>query len=148
MEEFLINNGYPALFALSFLASTVLPLGSEWLLVAMLYEGFNPVLAVVAATLGNTLGAATTYAVGKYGGIWFIEKVLHIAEGSRKNAERVYRRYGSWSLLLSWMPFLGDPLCLIAGVFEVSFKLFFVLVILGKLGRYIAVTLITLEVIK
>ena len=55
MEEFYISQGYPALFVLSFLASTIIPLGSEWLLAALVAAGYNPMISVVVATFGNTL---------------------------------------------------------------------------------------------
>jgi membrane protein YqaA with SNARE-associated domain len=62
MEQFLASYGYPAFFALSFLASTLIPIGSEWLLAVMLMNGHEPVMTGAVATLGNTLGALTTWA--------------------------------------------------------------------------------------
>ena len=139
MEAFILNLGYPGLFILSFLAATVLPLGSEWLLAAMLLQGFDPVMCVSLATVGNTLGALTTYAIGIWGGPWLIEKVLRIDPVSRQKAEQTYTRYGSWSLLLSWVPFVGDPLCLVGGLMRVQLVRFIILVIIGKYVRYQAV---------
>lgn len=139
MEAFILNLGYPGLFILSFFAATVLPLGSEWLLAALLLAGFDPVLCVSLATVGNTLGALTTYAIGIWGGPWLIEKVLRIDPVSRQKAEQTYTRYGSWSLLLSWVPFVGDPLCLVGGLMRVQLVRFIILVIIGKYVRYQAV---------
>jgi membrane protein YqaA with SNARE-associated domain len=113
MTDLLISYGYPTLFLLSFLASTILPLGSEWMLVALLVNGHDPLFSVAVATAGNTLGACTTYIVGLYGGPFLIGRVLRISDETRQKAERLYGRYGSWSLLLSWVPVLGDPLCLV-----------------------------------
>lgn len=139
MEAFIHNLGYPGLFILSFFAATVLPLGSEWLLAALLLAGFDPVLCVSLATVGNSLGALTTYAIGIWGGPWLIEKVLRIDPVSRQKAEQTYTRYGSWSLLLSWVPFVGDPLCLVGGLMRVQLVRFIILVTIGKYVRYQAV---------
>lgn len=145
MEELLTGHGYPALFLLSFLASTLLPLGSEWLLAALLLKGFDPALSVALATLGNTLGALTTYGIGLWGGPVLIGRVLRIDEAARRRSERVYARYGAWSLLFSWLPVLGDPLCLVGGLLRVRFGRFLLLVAAGKLFRYVGVALLTLE---
>lgn len=145
MESFLASHGYPALFVLSFLASTLIPLGSEWLLAMMLVNGQDPFLTVAVATFGNTLGALTTWAIGIAGGPFLIRRVLRIGAAAEESAKRFYLRYGIWSLLLSWLPFIGDPLCLAAGIFRVGFGRFSLLVFMGKLARYAVVAWLTLE---
>jgi membrane protein YqaA with SNARE-associated domain len=139
MEEFLVTHGLPALFLLSFLASTLIPLGSEWFLAVLLLKGFDPLLTVAVATLGNTLGALTTYAIGLWGGPLLTRRLLRIDDAARQRAERFYARFGSWSLLLSWLPVIGDPLCLAGGLLRVDLRRFLLLVTLGKLARYVAV---------
>ncbi|MDX9709411.1 MAG: YqaA family protein [Trichloromonas sp.] len=141
MEEFLIAHGYPALFLLAFLASTLLPLGSEWLLAVLVLKGFDPVASVLTATLGNTLGALTTYGIGLWGGPLLVERVLRIDAAARARAERFYARYGRWSLLASWLPVVGDPLCLVGGILRVGAFPFVLLVAAGKLARYAVVAL-------
>jgi len=144
--DFLLpQHGLPALFGLSFLASTLLPIGSEWLLVALLVGGYEPFLPLAVATTGNTLGALTTYAVGIYGGAFLIKKVLRVDDEARAKAQRLYRRYGSWTLLLSWLPLIGDPLCLVGGILGINFWRFFLLVGAGKLFRYGVVTAVVLK---
>ena len=145
MHETLATYGYPALFALSFLASTLIPLGSEWLLVAMLIQRHDPFLAVTVATVGNYLGACTSYAIGIYGGDFLIKKLLRIGDAERGRAEDFFERYGSWSLLLSWVPIIGDPLCLVGGILKVPFSRFSILVGSGKAVRYAAVAWLTLK---
>ncbi|PLX84210.1 MAG: hypothetical protein C0617_09035 [Desulfuromonas sp.] len=145
MDALLASHGYPALFLLSFLAATLLPLGAEWMLAALLLEGFDPALSVGLATLGNTLGALVTYGVGLWGGPVLIEKILRIDAPARESAERFYGRYGTWSLLFSWLPIIGDPLCLAGGVLRVGFGRFLVLVAVGKLARFAAVALLVLK---
>jgi membrane protein YqaA with SNARE-associated domain len=146
MEEFYISQGYPALFVLSFLASTIIPLGSEWLLAALVAAGYNPMISVVVATFGNTLGAVTTYGIGVYGSPVLIGRVLRMSEESRQKAERIYGRYGFWSLLFSWLPVIGDPLCLVGGVLRIRFMLFLFLVFSGKLVRYVAISLVAVKI--
>jgi membrane protein YqaA with SNARE-associated domain len=145
MEDFLSSHGYPALFLLSFLASTILPLGSEWLLAALVVKGMDPGLSVAVATAGNTLGACTTFGIGLYGGPFLINRVLRIADASRYKAVKLFGKYGLWSLLFSWVPVVGDPLCFVAGVLRVRFELFVVLVLAGKLARYGIIGLLALK---
>lgn len=95
MHDFLTHHGYLSLFLLSFLASTLIPLGSEWLLVAMLLEKHDPFVIVALASVGNYLGACTTYVIGMYGGPLLIRKVLRIDEATEQRADRFYTRYGS-----------------------------------------------------
>jgi membrane protein YqaA with SNARE-associated domain len=148
MHETLAAYGYSALFAMSFLASTLLPLGSEWLLVAMLIQRHDPLATVMVATVGNYLGACTSYFIGIYGGDFLIRRVLRIGDMERNRAERFFERYGSWSLLLSWLPFIGDPLCLVGGVLNVPFSRFSIFVSSGKAMRYAAVAWLTLKGIQ
>ena len=136
MHDWLNQPGYMALFAVSFLASTILPLGSEWLLVMMLANGYDPVSTVGTATAGNYLGAVTTYLIGMFGGNWLIVKVLRVSPEQQERARDYYRRYGSFSLFFSWLPVIGDPLCMVGGLLRINFGLFTVLVASGKLARY------------
>ena len=148
MPELLTSYGLLSLFLLSFCASTLLPLGSEWLLVALLLDGSNPVNVVLVATLGNSLGAATSYLIGRWGSGWLIEKLLRIDQSRQQRAEAWFRRYGSWALLLSWLPVVGDPLCLVSGMLKTHPLRFGLLVSCGKGLRYLTVALLTLQSAK
>jgi membrane protein YqaA with SNARE-associated domain len=145
MEQLTGTYGYPALFAVSFLAATLLPLGSEWLLVAMVLQQFNPVSAVTVATAGNCLGALTTYYLGLVGSEFLVRKLFRIDANQQHKAERFYQRYGSWSLLLSWLPVIGDPICLVGGILKVPFTRFSLLVLAGKSARYAVVAYLTIQ---
>ncbi len=145
MEQWLLEYGHPALFLLSFLASTLVPLGSEWLLGVLLLNGFDPTITVLVATLGNSCGALTTYAIGLWGGPYLIQRLLRISPDSQKRAEHYFNRYGSWALLFSWLPVIGDPLCLVGGVLRTGFWRFVVLVSVGKFVRYLVVAELVLE---
>lgn len=136
------------LFLLSFLAATVVPIGSEWLLVVMLLGDFSPAQTVITASFGNYLGGCTTYLIGIYGSDFFAGKLLRISDSDMVKARGLYQKYGSWSLLLSWLPVVGDPLCLLAGVFRIGFTRFSLLIFSGKFLRYTTLALITLKIIK
>ena len=145
MESSLASHGYSGLFVLSFLASTLLPVGSEWLLVLMLLKGNDPFSTVSVATVGNYLGSCTTWAIGIWGGPLLIRRVLRIDPATEEAAVRFYRRYGVWSLLLSWMPIIGDPLTLVAGVLREPLPTFIAIVTAAKLGRYLVLAAVTLQ---
>ena len=129
------------LFLLSFLAATLLPLGSEWLLLVLLLEGYPALSLVALATFGNLLGAATTYLIGRSGSDWLVTRVLRISAEQRRRAEGLYQRFGRWSLLLSWLPLIGDPICLAGGMLRVNFGSFLVLAGTGKFLRYLLLAL-------
>lgn len=130
---------------MSFLAATLVPIGSEWLLVSLLLLKKDPVVAVAVACAGNYLGALTTYGIGIYGGPFLTERVLGLNEAKVERARRLYQRFGAYSLLMSWLPVIGDPLCLVGGVLRVKFLRFSLLVFAGKLGRYAAVAWLTVQ---
>lgn len=142
LHDWLNQPGYVSLFFMSFLASTLLPLGSEWLLVMMLAAGYDPLSVVAVATVGNYLGGVVTYLIGIAGGSWLIEKVLRVSSHQQERARQYYKRFGVYSLLFSWLPVVGDPLCLVAGMLRVNFGLFSLLVASGKLVRYVITALV------
>lgn len=147
LHDWLSQPGYSSLFLMSFLASTLLPVGSEWLLALMLAKGFHAPATILTATAGNYLGAVTTYLVGVYGGRWLIERLFRVSAEQQEQARHYYRRYGTFSLFFSWVPIIGDPLCLVGGLMRINFWLFTALVASGKLLRYIITAWITLEAI-
>jgi len=129
--------GYPGLFLAALLAATLLPAQSELLLLAMLATGrFEPGFLLLTASLGNVLGSTINWALGRFlarhrGARWF-----PVSEAAMVKAERRYRRFGELSLLMSWLPIIGDPLTLIAGVLRTPISRFLVLVTIAKVGRY------------
>jgi len=130
---------YFLLFGSAFLAATILPFYSEVVMFAMLRAGEPPALLLLAATTGNTLGAVVNWVLGRYllhfqHRKWFYFKPEQIAR-----MQVWFQRYGVWTLLLAWMPVVGDPLTLVAGVMRVRLWLFLLLVGIGKSVRYIAV---------
>jgi len=108
--------------------------------------GYSPVLTVAVATLGNSLGACTTYAVGRWGGRELVLRVFRMNPASLARSQQFYARYGCWSLLFSWVPVVGDPLCAISGFFKHGWHCFLALVVAGKLARYVALAWLTLQI--
>lgn len=136
------------LFLAALMAATILPMQSEAALVALLVTGVHPAWLLVAiAGLGNVLGSVVNWLIGR--GIerfrdrpWFPVKPAAL-----DRAQGWYRRYGKWSLLLSWAPVVGDPLTVVAGLAREPFPVFLALVTVAKLGRYVVLAAATLAVI-
>ncbi|WP_342236208.1 YqaA family protein [Inquilinus sp. OTU3971] len=128
---------YLGLFSAAFLAATILPGSSEAVLVALLLGGLgDPLWLFVVATIGNTAGAILNWSLGRWllryaGRRWF-----PVTRGQLARAGAWFRRYGAWSLLLSWVPIVGDPLTVAAGTLRMSFLPFVILVGIGKAARY------------
>jgi len=118
-----------ALFASAFVSATILPGNSEIVLVAVLKSGSPWPLAVAVATLGNTLGAMTTFALGR---------ILPSRIPESAALARV-RRYGAAALLLSWLPVAGDALCAAAGWLKLAWLPCVVAIAVGKFARYLLV---------
>ena len=144
--EYFLEFGYLGLFMVAFLAATILPIGSEVVLVGLLLNGFNPVLVVTVATIGNVMGSVVNYVIGYFGSVFVIERVLKIKPQNFERSRERFEQWGKFSLLLAWVPIIGDPLTVIAGVLRINLWLFILLVTIGKLGRYIVVTYGTLNI--
>ena len=129
---------YGGLFFWSFLAATILPLSSEVPLAALVRVEHRLVAPVVVATLGNYLGACTTYWLGRRGA-QALGKSKQNAKKREAHAEKLLRRYGPAALLLSWVPVIGDALVILAGAWKVPFRAFSLWVVIGKGLRYLAV---------
>jgi len=134
---------YCTLFFTSFLASTIVPLGSEGMVAYLITKDYNIGAVVIIATLGNCLGAYTTYLLGWFGREKYIEKYLKINPNKLEKSERLFKKYGSPVLLFSWFPVVGDGLVAIGGVLKLNFFVFSIYVFTGKFFRYIAVAYLT-----
>ncbi|WP_281685484.1 YqaA family protein [Thalassobaculum salexigens] len=135
---------YWGLFAVSFLAATILPAQSEIGLAALLLtEAYSVALLVAVASVGNTLGAVANWGLGR-GIEQFRDRKWFPASASQLDrATGWYRRYGRWSLLMSWAPFIGDPLTLAAGILREPLLTFVLLVAVAKTVRYVTVVAVT-----
>jgi len=124
------------LFSAALLSSTLLPGGSEALLLLRLADGGPAVPLVLTATVGNVLGSLLTYLIGRAGHQLLLSRWLRIDASDLQRAERGFSRWGRPVLLFAWLPIIGDPLCLLAGILRVSVGSFLLLVGVGKLARY------------
>ncbi len=139
---------YLGLFLSALGAASLLPLQSESLLVALLLGGAYPVWALVlVASLGNILGSVLNWWLGLYIEHYRDKRWFPVNPERLQQAQHWYRRYGRWSLLLSWMPVIGDPLTLVAGVMRERLWLFVLIVSLAKTGRYLVLTALTLQLL-
>ena len=134
--EWFIEWGYLGLFSAAFLAATLLPMGSELILAGLLQTDLNPTVLVLIATLGNVLGSVVNYVLGLWLGKAFIAKWLKLSDEAFEKAEMRFQKYGLASLLLAWVPIIGDPITLVAGILRLPIIWFLVLVTAGKLARY------------
>ena len=140
MNEILI--GYISLFLSAFGAATLLPLQSEALLLALLIsEKYSAVLLLMIVTFGNVLGSCVNWWLGikieKYRDRnWF-----PISKQKLDQAQKLYAKYGSPILLLSWLPIIGDPITLVSGVLKENFLRFLCFVAVAKFLRYLVIYL-------
>ncbi|MBB4866364.1 membrane protein YqaA with SNARE-associated domain [Pseudomonas nitritireducens] len=133
------------LFLSAFLAATLLPAQSEAVLVGLLLGGQYPWWSLLlAASLGNVLGSLLNWLLGRGLERWRGRRWFPVSDAALERAQRHYQRLGCWSLLLSWVPVIGDPLTLIAGVMREPLWRFLLLVTLAKVGRYAVLACLTL----
>ncbi|MGR3509135.1 MAG: YqaA family protein [Sulfitobacter sp.] len=129
---------YIGLFMSALVAATILPMQSEAVLVGLLASSaYSPVLLIGVATVGNVLGSVINWYLGRFlmrfrGRRWF-----PASQSQLDNAQRWYHRYGRWSLLGSWLPLVGDPLTVVAGVLKEPLVPFLILVTIAKGARYL-----------
>lgn len=127
---------YFTLFFSALISATLFPLGSEALLIYDIKEGYNLYLLLLFATFGNVLGSLINYILGLKGEEYLSRK-KYLKEKKIKKYKFFFDKYGGLTLLLSWLPIIGDPITFIAGILKYDWKKFLFLVTLAKLGRYL-----------
>lgn len=133
------------LFALAFVAATILPAQSEAALAALIVAGGHPVATLVAvAAIGNVLGALVNWALGRFLDSFRQRRWFPVSPRALDRAAASYARWGHWSLLLSWAPFIGDPLTVAAGLLREPLWRFVLVVGFAKVARYVAVAAVAL----
>jgi membrane protein YqaA with SNARE-associated domain len=129
-----------SLFVSAFLSATLLPGSSEVMLAGILAAGkTSTVLAIVAATAGNTLGSCVNWGLGRFFAHWRGRTWFPVPEERFGRYSDWYNRWGLWSLLLSWMPVIGAPLTVLAGVARTPLPVFVIIVLVAKAARYLGV---------
>ena len=134
---------YLTIFFLSFLAATILPFSSEIGLASLLaLDTYNNVLLLILASCGNILGSCINWLLGNYSRRFENKKWFPFNKKNLLKASNWFERYGKWSLLLSWVPIIGDPITFIAGTMKTKFKTFILLVSISKISRYLVIFLL------
>ncbi len=136
---------YLGLFLTALLAATIFPAQSEAAVAGMLLSGHRPLLVIGVASVGNVLGSVVNWWLGRQAAEFGHRRWFPLKPAQIERASGWYRRYGRWSLLLSWVPVVGDPLTLAAGFLRERLLVFLLLVSIAKTGRYVVLTLLVLE---
>jgi membrane protein YqaA with SNARE-associated domain len=142
MEDILLSlasYGYIGLFVASFLAATILPLSSEIVFTTLLYTTRCNVWGLVAvATVGNTLGALTCYALGRMGKIEWIEKYLRVSKADIEKWNTRINKYATGASFFTFIPLIGDIIAVCVGYLRTPLPQTALFIFLGKLSRYLA----------
>ena len=140
---------YLSLLTVSVMVATIVPFGSEVYFATLLSLGkYNNVLLLVSASVGNVLGSVFNWICGYYINYFVKKSWVPIKQDKIKKGTELFNKYGKWSLLLSWVPFVGDPITFVAGTLRFSFIPFIILVSIGKIGRYLVIYVSILWAIK
>ena len=131
---------YLSLFSISFLAATILPFSSELTLAGLMTtSNYDNLLLLIVASLGNILGSVINWVLGFYSRNLSTKKWFPFKDEQIEKSSRWFNKFGRWSLLFAWVPIIGDPLTLAAGLLRVKFVEFLILVTIGKVSRYLVI---------
>ena len=131
---------YLSLFIISFLAATILPFSSELTLAGLMAtSSYDNLLLLAVASLGNILGSVVNWILGFYSRNLSTKKWFPFKDKQIEKSSKWFNKFGRWSLLFAWVPIIGDPLTLAAGLLRVKFIEFLILVSIGKVSRYLVI---------
>ena len=131
---------YLSLFIISFLAATILPFSSELTLAGLVAtSSYDSSLLLIVASLGNVLGSVVNWILGFYSRNLSTKKWFPFKDEQIEKSSKWFNKFGRWSLLFAWVPIIGDPLTLAAGLLRVKFIEFLILVTIGKVSRYLVI---------
>ena len=127
----------PGLFLLSFSAATLLPGGSEAALLLLVAEGtYTTLTLLIVASTGNILGSLVNYVLGRYALHFQTRRWFPVSPEHLTKAQNWFTRWGQWSVLGAWLPLIGDPITVAAGVMRMNWLTFLLLVTVSKTLRY------------
>jgi membrane protein YqaA with SNARE-associated domain len=133
----LVNLEYLGLFIAAFLAATILPISSEAVFTAVLFDGLEPWKCIFVATLGNWLGGMSCYFLGRLGKLEWIEKYLKIKKEKIDDFTAKIHKYGDWLAFFSFLPGIGDVIAVASGYFRCRWWIVAVSMLFGKFARYV-----------
>ncbi|KIO45543.1 MULTISPECIES: YqaA family protein [Porphyromonadaceae] len=138
----LVAWGYWGLFIGSFLASTIIPMSADLLLVGVLSLGGNTWICLIIATIGNWLGGLTSYWLGWLGRWDWLERWLKVKREQLERQKEKIDRYGVWLALFTWLPLVGDLFAIALGFYRVSPKMSALYMLVGRFVRFLVWTLL------
>ena len=122
------------------MVATIVPFGSEMYFATLLsLNKYNNFLLLMAASTGNVLGSVFNWICGYYVNYFIKKSWFPIKQNKIQKGTELFNKYGKWSLLLSWVPFIGDPITFVAGTLRYPIIPFLILVSIGKVGRYLVI---------
>lgn len=136
--------GLLGLFIGTFLAATVMPFSSDAMYIAVLLATKKPVECLIIGTLGNWLGGVTTYFLGRLAKWEWLEKTFKVKRETLDKQKKLIDKYGVWIALISWVPVIGDVVCLALGFYKSPAVWTLFLLLVGKFGRFAIWTLMIL----
>lgn len=134
--QFMADPEFWSMVGAAFLAATIIPFSSELSLTGMVLAGYDPITLLVGATVGNTLGGMTGYALGRMGSFSMIERWFRIKPNRLEQLKQQYGAQASYLGLISWVPIIGDPLTIVMGLMRVNPWIAVFTMALSKGGRY------------
>lgn len=146
--EYFAEYGYAGLFAIAFLAATILPLGSEFIFTALLLLKYDPWICTIIATIGNTLGGMVNYYLGRLGKIIWIEKYLHIKTNQIRKVQNWLQYKGATMAFFSFLPLCGDLIPLALGFMRANTYVVVSSMLIGKFMRYFILMYSILQTVK
>ena len=135
--EFLTSYGYTGMLLAAFLAGSFFPFSSEAVMVGLMATGLDPWRLMVYGTVGNVLGSAFNYGVGRMGRVAWFEKYLHVKPSDLDRARRFVAGRGAWMGFFAFLPLLGSAITILLGLMRANVVITFVAITLGKLFRYV-----------
>lgn len=135
--DFLTGYGYMGMLLAAFLAGSIFPFSSEAVMVALMATGLDPWQLMIYGTIGNVLGSAFNYGVGRMGKTEWFEKYLHVKPKDLDRAKRFMRGRGAWMGFFAFLPLLGSAITILLGLMRANVVITFIAITLGKLFRYL-----------
>ena len=135
--QFLTGYGYMGMLVASLLAGSVFPFSSEVVMAGLMATGLDPWLLAFYGTIGNVLGSALNYCVGRLGKVEWFEKYLHVKQKDLDRAERFVAGQGAWMGFFAFLPVLGSAITILLGLMRSNVVITFIAITLGKIFRYI-----------
>ena len=135
--QFLTGYGYMGMLVASLLAGSVFPFSSEVVMAGLMATGLDPWLLAFYGTIGNVLGSALNYGVGRLGKVEWFENYLHVKQKDLDRAERFMAGRGAWMGFFAFLPVLGSAITILLGLMRSNVVITFIAITLGKIFRYI-----------